>query len=102
MPVLSIYGAKYAFDKLKNKRDEQKFIKFNTSLKEKRINSLKDIFNKIKERAFNNKLLNAVNIQNNLKERILKKAITKHLNSHRNNKIWKMLKRLEDVRLMLA
>ena len=71
------YGAKYAFDKLKNKRDEQKFIKFNTSLKEKRINSLKDIFNKIKERAFNNKLLNAVNIQNNLKERILKKAINK-------------------------
>ena len=71
------YGAKYAFDKIKNKSDEQKFIKFNNSLKEKRLQILKNVFENIKNRAFNNKLLSAVNIQNILKKRILKKCIQK-------------------------
>jgi len=71
------YGARYALDKLKNKSDEQKFIKFNNSLKEKRIQTLKNVFNNIKNRAFNNKLLSAVNIQNILRKRILQKTMQK-------------------------
>ena len=69
------YGAKYALDKLKNKSDEQKFIKFNTSLKEKRLQTLKNIFSNIKNRAFNNKLLSALNIQDILRKRILQKIL---------------------------
>jgi len=76
--IMSIkYGAKYALDKLKNKRDEQIFIKFNTSLKEKRLQILKNVFNNIRNRAFNNKLKSAVNIQNTLRKRILQKILLK-------------------------
>ena len=71
------YGVKYAFDKLKNKSDEQKFIKFNNSLKEKRLQTLKNVFTNIKNRAFNNKLLSAVNIQDILRKRILQKTLQK-------------------------
>ena len=42
------YGARYALDKLKNKSDEQKFIKLNNSLKEKRMQTLKNVFSNIK------------------------------------------------------
>ena len=74
--IISIkYGAKYALDKLKNKSDEQKFIKFNTSLKEKKLETLKNVFDNIKNRAFNNKLLSAVNIQDTLRKRILQKIL---------------------------
>ena len=76
--IMSIkYGAKYALDKLKNKRDEQIFIKFNTSLKEKRLQILKNVFDNIRNRAFNNKLKSAVNIQNTLRRRILQKILLK-------------------------
>jgi hypothetical protein len=76
--IMSIkYGAQYALDKLKNKRDEQIFIKFNTSLKEKRLQILKNVFNNIRNRAFNNKLKSAVNIQNTLRRRILQKILLK-------------------------
>ena len=71
------YGVKYAFNKLKNKSDEQKFIKFNNSLKEKRLQTLKNVFTNIKNRAFNNKLLSAVNIQDILRKRILQKTLQK-------------------------
>ena len=69
------FGAQYALDKMKNKRDEQKFIKFNNSLKEKRLQKLKNVFNNIKNRAFNNKLISAVNVQNAFKERLLQKNL---------------------------
>ena len=42
------YGAKYALDNLKNKGDEQKLIKFNTLLKEKKLQTLKIYFRIIK------------------------------------------------------
>jgi len=74
--IISIkYGAKYALDKIKNKSDEQKLIKFNTSLKEKKLQTLKNVFNNIKHHAFNNKLLSAVNIQDTLRKRILQKIL---------------------------
>ena len=71
------YGAKYAIDKIKNKRDEECFIRFNNILKEKRLNTLKDIFSKIKYRAFNNKLKSALNVPDEFHSRILKKVILK-------------------------
>ena len=76
--ILTIkYGAKYAIDKIKNKRDEVSFIRFNNTLKEKRLNTLKDIFSKIKSRAFNNKLKSALSVPDEFRSRILKKIVLK-------------------------
>ena len=41
------------------------------------MQTLKNVFNNIKNRAFNNKLLSAVNIQNILRKRILQKTMQK-------------------------
>ena len=71
------YGAKYAIDKVINKSDEVTFIRFNNTLKQKRLNTLKDIFSKIKSRAFNNKLKSALYIPGEFHSRILKKVILK-------------------------
>ena len=71
------FGAKYSFNKIKNKSNEQKFIKFNNSFKEKKLQLLKNVFNNIKNRAFNNKLLSVINIQNIFKKRILQKCLQK-------------------------
>ena len=76
--ILTIkYGAKYAIDKIKNKRDEVTFIRFNNNLKQKRLNTLKEIFSKIKSRAFNNKLRSALSIPGDFHDRILKKVVLK-------------------------
>ena len=71
------YGAKYAIDKIKNKRDEVTFTKFNNTLKQKRLKSLQEIFAKIKSRAFNNKLRSALAVPGQFHERILKKTLLK-------------------------
>ena len=71
------YGAKYAFEKLRNKRDEVTFIRFNNTLKEKRLNTLTEVFSKIKSRAFNNKLRSALKVPEEFQDRLLKKAILK-------------------------
>ena len=71
------YGARYAIDKLRNKRDEEVFNNFNNTLKEKRLKTIKEIFSKIKSRAFNNKLRSVLEIPGQFGDRILKKTILK-------------------------
>ena len=71
------YGASYAIDKIRNKKDEVTFIRFNNMLKEKRTKILKEIFSNIKSRAFNNKLKSALNVPDEFHSRILKKVILK-------------------------
>ena len=69
------FGKKYAFDKIKSQRNRDVFRQFNDDLKKHRFNTLKECFDNIKNTAFNNKLKSAINIQDNLKERILKKYL---------------------------
>ena len=71
------YGAKYALEKIKNRRDKETFVEFNKVFKEKRLKTLKDIFSKIKNRAFNNKLKKVLKIPCKFKNRILKRVLLK-------------------------
>ena len=71
------YGAKYALDKIKNKKNEEIFKKFNKRFKEKRLNIVRRIFNKIKSRAFNNKLKSALKVPERFHKRILRRVLLK-------------------------
>ena len=71
------YGAKYALDKIKSKRDKEVFIHFNKTFKNKRLKILKRIFSKIKSRAFKNKLKSALTVPKKFHGRILKRIILK-------------------------
>ena len=71
------FGAKYALDKIKERRDKECFTQFNNILKLKRIKILKDVFSKIKKRAFNNKLRSALKIPGIFHGRILKRILEK-------------------------
>ena len=69
------FGKEYVFNKIKSEKNRSVFKQFNDNLKKHKLNTLKDCFDKIKQTAFNNKLKSAINIQDNLKERILKKIL---------------------------
>ena len=71
------YGAKYALEKIKNRRDKETFVEFNKVFKEKRLKTLKDIFFKIKKRAFNNKLKKTLKIPRKFINRVLKRVLLK-------------------------
>ena len=71
------YGAKYALEKIKNRRDKETFVEFNKVFKEKRLKTLKDIFFKIKKRAFNNKLKKTLKIPRKFRNRVLKRVLLK-------------------------
>ena len=69
------FGKEYVFNKIKSEKNRNVFKQFNDDLKKHRFNTLKECFDKIKQRVFNNKLTNAINVQDNLKERILKRIL---------------------------
>ena len=69
------FGKAYVIDKLKSERNRSVFKQFNDDLKKHKLNTLKECFDKIKQTAFNNKLRNAINVQDNFKERIIKRII---------------------------
>ena len=69
------FGGKYAIDKINSEKNRNIFNKFNEMLKKKRLNNLKDSFNKIKKEGFDNTLKKALKIPDSLKRRILKKII---------------------------
>ena len=71
------YGAKYALDKIKKRRDKQCFTNFNHILKQKRLKILKNVFKKIKDRAFKNKLKSALKIPGIFHGRILRRILLK-------------------------
>ena len=71
------FGAKYALDKIRSKRNKETFIQFNKTFKKKRAKILKKIFSKIKSRAFNNKLKSALKIPKQFHNRILRRIILK-------------------------
>ena len=69
------FGKKYVIDKILSERNRNVFQKFNDDLKKHRLNTLKECFDKIKQNAFNNKLKNALDVQDNFRERIIRKVI---------------------------
>ena len=69
------FGKEHAFNKIKSERNRSIFKQFNDDLKKRRLNTLKDCFDRLKNNAFNDKLLKAIHVQDNLKERILKKFL---------------------------
>jgi len=70
------FGKRYVFDKIKSENNRNIFKKFNDDLKNHKLNTLKECFDKIKNTAFDNKLRGALEIPDNLRKRILKKIIT--------------------------
>ena len=70
------FGKRYVFDKIKSENNRNIFKKFNDGLKNHKLNTLKECFDKIKNTAFDNKLRGALEIPDNLRKRILKKIIT--------------------------
>ena len=69
------FGAKYAIDKINSEKNRNIFDKFNNTFKKKRLDILKDCFDKIKKRGIDNVLRKAISIQDIFKKRILKKAL---------------------------
>ena len=69
------FGCKYVFDKIESENNRKIFEQFNELLKNKRLDHLKDCFDKIKKRAFDNVLRKAITIPDNLKKRIIRKFI---------------------------
>ena len=69
------FGKKFIIDKIKSEINRQIFKKFNDDLKNHRLNTLKECFDKIKKIVFDNKLKSALEIPDSFKKRILKKLI---------------------------
>ena len=67
------FGAKYALDKLNSEKNRNIFERFNDLLKNKRADTLKDCFDRIKKERKDKVLNNLVNFQDSFKSRILKK-----------------------------
>ena len=68
-------GAKYFFDKLRSARDKNVFKQFNDNLKKHKLTTVKDVFDKIRKTAFDNKLKTVLKIPQSLRIRILKRAL---------------------------
>ena len=69
------FGKEYVFNKIRSEKNRNVFKQFNDDLKKHKFNTLKECFDKIRQTAFNNKLKNALDVQDNFKERILRKVI---------------------------
>ena len=69
------FGARYAIDKLISEKNRNIFNKFNNTFKQKRLDTLKECFDKIKKRGVDNVLKKAIGIPEVFKKRILKKAL---------------------------
>ena len=74
------FGGKFAINKLKEEINRNIFNIFNASLKNKRLTLLKDCFEKIKKKGFNEVLKKAIKVPDLLKRRIIKKALSKWKN----------------------
>jgi hypothetical protein len=70
------FGSKHILDKLKSEKNRDIFNDFNDLLKTKRLDHLKESFDKIKKRGFDNVLRKAIKIPDSLKKRILKKYLS--------------------------
>ena len=69
------FGAKYALDKINSEKNRNIFNQFNDLLKNKRLNNLKDAFDKLKQHRKDDILKNSINIQDIFKIRLLKKYL---------------------------
>ena len=69
------FGGKDILDKLKSEKNRQIFDIFNDILKKKRIDNLKECFDKIEKEAFDNVLKKIIKIPDSFKKRIIKKTI---------------------------
>ena len=70
------FGSKHVFDRIESENNRKIFEQFNDLLKNKRLDHLKDCFDKIKKRAFDNVLRKAITIPDTLRKRIIKKFIS--------------------------
>ena len=70
------FGKDFITEKIISEINRNKFKKFNDSLKNHKLNTLKECFDKIKKTAFDNQLKNALKVPDSFRERILKKIIT--------------------------
>ena len=69
------FGKKFIIDKFKSEINRQIFKKFNEDLKNHRLNTLKECFDKIKKTAFDNKLKSALVTSYSFKKKIINKVI---------------------------
>ena len=69
------FGARYAIDKLISEKNRNIFTKFNDDLKQKRLDTLKNCFDKIKKRGNDNVLKTLIKIPDAFRKRILKKYL---------------------------
>ena len=69
------FGAKHALNKIKSQKNRKIFNKFNDALLKKRKDILKNVFDRIKKTGSDNVLRKALDIQNDLKKRIIKKTL---------------------------
>ena len=67
------FGGRYVLDKINSEKNRNIFITFNNMLKNKKQNILKECFDNLKQRGFDNVLKKAIKIPDSLKERILRK-----------------------------
>ena len=70
------FGKDFITEKIISEINRNKFKKFNDSLKNHKLNTLKECFDKIKKTAFDNQLKNALKVPDSFRERIHKKIIT--------------------------
>ncbi len=70
------FGSRYVMDKINSEKNRNIFSNFNYMLKYKRKDILKDCFDNIKQRAFDNVLRKVIKIPDLLRTRIIKKFIT--------------------------
>ena len=57
------FGKEYVFNKIRSEKHRNVFKQFNDDLKKHKFNTLKECFDKIRQTAFNNKLKNALDVQ---------------------------------------
>ena len=69
------FGARHSIDKLISEKNRKIFTKFNDDLKQKRLDTLKNCFDKIKKRGNDNVLKQLIKIPDAFKKRILKKYL---------------------------
>ena len=81
------FGSRYALDKINSEKNRNIFKRFNDMIKNKRLVTLKDCFDKIKQRAVDNVLGKALQIPDTLRLRILKKFI--HILKDKTDKLAK-------------
>ena len=69
------FGCKYALDKINSEKNRNTFIKFNNDLENKRLDTLKNCLDSIKQKKKDNILENVLKIPDDFKRRLLKKFL---------------------------